>query len=194
VHFSIVLAVFPVIFIGELPDKSMFASLVLASRGRVLSVWAGAAAAFLVHVVIATTIGVGLFALLPQRIVEALVTVLFAVGAVFAFREANKRDELELVERETRSHPQVATAAFAVVFIAEWGDLTQVLTANMAAHYHSPLSVGVGATLALWSVAAIAVLSGQGLMRRVPVRRVRQVTGVVLLVLAALSARSALLG
>lgn len=193
-HLTIVLAVFPVIFIGELPDKSMFASLVLASRGHVVAVWLGAAGAFLVHVVIATTIGVSLFALLPRRLVEALVAVLFGAGAVFAFREAGADDEHDLVERETRSHREVSAAAFAVVFIAEWGDLTQILTANMAAHYHSPLSVGVGATLALWSVAGIAVLSGQGLMRRVPVRRVRQVTGVVLVVLAALSARAALLG
>lgn len=103
-HLAIVLAVFPVIFIGELPDKSMFASLVLASRGRAPSVWAGAAAAFLVHVVIATTIGVGLFALLPQRVVEGFVALLFAAGAVFAFREAGKEDELELVEREARAH------------------------------------------------------------------------------------------
>jgi putative Ca2+/H+ antiporter (TMEM165/GDT1 family) len=194
VHLTIVLAVFPVIFIGELPDKSMFASLVLASRGHIAAVWAGAAAAFLVHVVIATTIGVGLFRLLPQRVVEAGVAVLFALGAVFAFREANKSDELELVERETRSHAHVAAAAFSVIFIAEWGDLTQILTANMAAHYHSPLSVGVGATLALWAVAGIAVLSGQGLMRRVPVRRVRQLTAVVLVVLAIVSARSAIVG
>lgn len=192
-HFTIALAVFPVIFIGELPDKSMFASMVLASRGRAASVWLGAAAAFLVHVVIAVTIGVGLFALLPSRVVEGLVALLFAAGATFAFIEAGKEDEVDLVEREVRSHPRVAVAAFTVIFIAEWGDLTQILTANLAAHYHSPLSVGVGATLALWAVAAIAVISGQGLMRRIPVRRVRQATGVVLVILTLVSARAALL-
>ena len=73
VNLAIALAVFPVIFVGELPDKTMFASLVLASRGHPRSVWLGAAGAFLVHVVIATTIGVGLFALLPHRVVEAVV-------------------------------------------------------------------------------------------------------------------------
>ena len=66
-HPAIALAVFPVIFLGELPDKTMFASLVLASRGRPVAVWAGAAGAFVVHVVIAVTIGVGLFHLLPRR-------------------------------------------------------------------------------------------------------------------------------
>ena len=42
VHLAIIAAVFPAIFIGELPDKTMFASLVMATRGRPLSVWLGA--------------------------------------------------------------------------------------------------------------------------------------------------------
>ena len=183
-HLAIILQVFPVIFVGELPDKTMFASLVLASRGRPTLVWLGAAGAFALHVAIAVTVGVGLFHLLPHRAVEAFVTLLFLGGAVLAFREAGAEDTEALVEREDRSHRRVAGTAFAVIFIAEWGDLTQILTANLAAHYHSPLSVGVGATAALWAVAGVAVVSGQGLMRRVPVKRVRQLTGVILLVLA----------
>ena len=193
-HLAIVLAVFPVIFVGELPDKTMFASLVLASRGNPALVWLGAAAAFALHVVIATTIGAGLFALLPHRGVEAFVTVLFAAGAALAFLEARSEDEEALVEREERSHRRVTGTAFAVIFIAEWGDLTQILTANLAAHYHSAVSVAVGATAALWAVAGLAVMSGQGLMRRVSVRRVRRLTGVVLIVLAVVSAVSTIRG
>jgi putative Ca2+/H+ antiporter (TMEM165/GDT1 family) len=180
-------AVFPVIFIGELPDKTMFASLVLASRGRPLAVWLGAAGAFLVHVVIAVTIGVAVFRLLPQAAVEIFVAALFAAGAVFAFREAAHEDEEELVEREAATHTRTMTTAFAVIFIAEWGDLTQILTANLAAKYHDGLSVAVGAVLALWTVAALAVVSGSGLLRYVSVRTVRRATGVVLLLLAAYS-------
>src|SRR5260370_26964533 len=138
-HPAIALAVFPVIFFGELPDKTMFASLVLASRGRPTSVWIGAAAAFLLHVLIATTVGVGLFALLPPSAVEAFVTALFAAGAVFAFVESRKEDEAALVERETATHRQVAVTAFMVIFISERGDLTPVPTADRAAHSHCVL-------------------------------------------------------
>ena len=193
-HPAIALAVFPVIFVGELPDKTMFASLVLASRGRPASVWVGAAGAFVVHVVIATTVGVGLFAILPHRAVDAFVAAIFGAGAVFAFIESGKEDEAALVEREATTHRQVALTAFVVIFIAEWGDLTQILTANLAAHYHSALSVGVGATLALWTVAAIAVVFGQGALRYVSVLRVRQLTGIVLLLLAAVSVAAAIRG
>jgi putative Ca2+/H+ antiporter (TMEM165/GDT1 family) len=187
---AITVAVFPVIFVGELPDKTMFASLVLASRGRPGSVWVGAAAAFLVHVVIATTLGVGLFEVLPRRVVDWLVAALFLAGAAYAFLEAG-RDESELIVREAASHRRVVTTAFVVIFIAEWGDLTQILTADLAVHYHSPLSVGLGALAALWSVAALAVAGGRGILRYVRISVVRRVTGCVLLVLAGLAAHAA---
>jgi putative Ca2+/H+ antiporter (TMEM165/GDT1 family) len=192
---SIALAVFPVIFIGELPDKTMFASLVLASRGRPSSVWLGAAGAFTVHVVIAVTIGVALFRILPSRVVDAVVAVMFAVGAAYSFWEARgHEDEEALVEREAASHTRVITTAFAVIFVAEWGDLTQILTANLAAHYHNGLSVAVGAALALWTVAAIAVTTGTGLLRFVNVRALRIATGIVLTALAIFTAVHAITG
>jgi Ca2+/H+ antiporter, TMEM165/GDT1 family len=185
VQLAVAAAVFPIIFLGELPDKTMFASLVLSTRGRPAMVWLGAAGAFAVHVVIATTIGVALFHLLPRRALEALVAVMFLAGAVLALREAvRERREEALVEREVASHRRTATTAFVVIFIAEWGDLTQVLTANLAAHYHDALSVGVGALLALWTVAALAVVGGQSLLRVVNLATVRIVTAVVLTGLA----------
>jgi len=180
------LAVFPIIFIGELPDKTMFASLVMATKGRPRQVWMGAAGAFLVHVVIATTIGVAIFAILPHRVVEGVVAAMFLFGAVYAWREGQK-DEEELSEKESSKHGVILTA-FIVIFVAEWGDLTQILTVNLAAHYHSALSVGVGATLALWAVAGIAVVSGQTLLRFVNVPTIRKVTAVVLVALAGYAA------
>lgn len=190
-HLNIVFAVYPIIFLGELPDKTMLASLVMATRGRPGAVWVGVAAAFLVHAAIATTIGVGLFHLLPHRAVEGLVAALFVGGAIYAFLERTE-DEAKLIEREARSHRQVITTAFVVIFIAEWGDLTQILTTNLAAKYHSALSVGLGAVAALWTVGAIAVIGGQGLLRVINVATVRRVTGVVLLVLGSIAAWSAI--
>ena len=193
VNVSVVFAVFPVFFVGELPDKTMFASLVLSSRGRPLAVWVGAAGAFLVHVVIAVTVGVALFRILPKAALDVVVAVLFAVGAAYAFWEARgHEDETDLVEREVSSHSRMITSAFVVIFVAEWGDLTQILTANLAARYHDGVSVAVGAVAALWAVAAIAVLAGTGLLRLVSVRVLRIVTGVVLVILAIYSAVSAL--
>jgi Ca2+/H+ antiporter, TMEM165/GDT1 family len=182
---SVLFGVFPVIFLGELPDKTMFASLVLSTKGRPASVWLGAAAAFAVHVAIAVSVGAALFTILPHRAVDALAAVMFLVGAGLAIREA--RNERRHEEREHRlagsragQHRLTALTAFLVIFAAEWGDLTQVLTANLAARLHSPLSVAIGSVLALWTVAALAVVGGRGLLRWVNPATIRVVTAVIL--------------
>jgi Ca2+/H+ antiporter, TMEM165/GDT1 family len=170
---------FPIVFLGELPDKTMFASLVLASRGRPVSVWCGAAAAFLVHVVIAVSIGAAVFSILPHRALIAVVAALFFAGAAYAFAIRNQAGEGAHV-RELGTPFRTAVTAAAVIFTAEWGDLTQLLTANLAARYHSPIGVGLGSLAALWSVAAISVAAGAGLLRILSVRTLRLVTAVVL--------------
>ncbi len=75
---------------------------------------------------------------------------------------------------------RTALAAFALIFAAEWGDLTQLLTANLAAHYHSPLSVATGATVALWAAAALAVTGGRWLGKLVNAVIIRAATAVLL--------------
>ena len=187
-HLSIIAAVFPIIFLGELPDKTMFASLILATKGRPSAVWFGATVAFIVHVAIAVSVGVALFHLLSARTVDAIVAAMFIIGAALAIREAKDEEELEVQEqglaiKQARTHRQTFVTAFVVIFLAEWGDLTQVLTANLAAKYHSPFSVGLGAMLALTCVAAIAVVGGKSLMQWVNPRIIRIVTALVLLAL-----------
>jgi Ca2+/H+ antiporter, TMEM165/GDT1 family len=195
VRLGIAVAVYPLIFFAELPDKTMFASLVMGSRGRPLVVWIGAALAFLVHVVIAVTIGVAIFRLLPHRLVDVVVAIMFGVGAYLAFSatEAGEEHEAVVAIASTKVH-RVALTAFAVIFLAEWGDLTQVVTANLAARYNAPLSVALGSVLALWSVAAIAIVSGQGLMRVMPGTVLRRVTGVVCVLLAVVALVEAIRG
>ena len=187
---GIALICFPVIFLGELPDKTMFANLVMATNGRPRQVWLGAATAFVAHVAIAVTIGVVLFKILPGRSIDVVVAGLFLFGAAYAWRQGS-RTGTNQVGRE-RSKRGAMLTAFVVIFLAEWGDLTQILTANLAARYHAPLYVGLGSVLALWAVAAIAVASGQTLLRFVTISTIRKVTAVVLVGLAGYTASSAL--
>ncbi|HEX5114939.1 MAG TPA: TMEM165/GDT1 family protein [Pseudonocardiaceae bacterium] len=185
--------VFGVIFIGELPDKTMFASLLLAARGRGGLVWLGAAAAFLVHVAIAVTIGGVVLTLLPHQVVQGVVALMFLVGAVMSFRAGNGDDDGMDAAHSKPTGLRTIGTAFGIIFIAEWGDLTQILTANLAARYNDPIGVGIAATLALWAVAGIAILAGK-LIRQVPATLLRRVTAVVLLALAGLAAFDAVTG
>ena len=193
---AIMAIVYPIIFIGELPDKTMAASLALATRGRPAAVWAGAAAAFAVHVAIAVTAGSVLVTVLPSRVVQIVTAVLFLAGAIWVLRlrEAAPAgaDAGPATAGQLSTRGAVATA-FAVVFVAEWGDLTQVLTAGLAARYHAPLAVGLGAGLALWSIAGLAVTAGR-LLALLPAAVVRRVTALVLVALAAAAAAQAVTG
>ena len=194
---AVILTVFGLVFVAELPDKTAVAGLVLGARFPARWVFAGIAAAFLVHVVIATAAG-SLLSLLPRRPVEAVVAVLFLLGAVLIWREglAGEEEEEEEVEEvpETAGFWRIASLGFGVIFLAEWGDLTQILTANLAAKYHAPISVGVGAVLGLWAVGLLAILGGKTLLKVLPIKWITRVAAVVMVALAIYSMVEAIRG
>jgi Ca2+/H+ antiporter, TMEM165/GDT1 family len=169
----------------------MVACLVMGSRYRPGLVFIGAAAAFAVQVALAVTVG-GLLGLLPHRPVEAATGALFLAGAVLLWRNRNANVSTDLAGPESRRRSvSVALASFAVVFTAEFGDLTQIVTAGLAARYHDPLSVGTGATLALWLAAGVAIIGGRSLLKVIPLAWVTRGAAVAMLALAGTSIAAA---
>lgn len=194
---AVLLATFLVIFPAELPDKSFIATLVLATRYPKLWVWIGATLAFGIQMVIAVAAG-QLLSLLPEKLVQGVTATLFAVGAVLLVRaglrargdeQAEEEAEAEEIDRVASQRAGTGAAAafgttFAIIFTAEWGDLTQLITAGQAARTGAPLSVFLGAWLALTTVAGFGVLMGDWLQKRVPLWRIGIIGGVVLGILA----------
>ena len=184
------LAVLP----AELPDKTVLACMILSSRYRPGFVFTGAAAAFAAQVVLAVAAG-GLISLLPHHVVEALAAAAFAVGAVLLWRHGGDDgdDADEDVGRDgvRDGFWPVAALSFAVIFLAEFGDLTQFMTVSLAARYHDPLAVGIGATLALWVAAGAAIVVGWRLLKVIPVRWLTRGAAIIMLILAATSAVAA---
>jgi len=177
---------FGVIFVAELPDKTMIATILLASRHRPLPVWIGAAIGMLVNSAVAVAAG-RLLELLPHRAVEVVVAVFFAAGALYLLltRESSEERQGEKEAAKFRSNWHIIVASAAVIVVAEVGDLTQILTANLAAHYHQPWSVFVGASVALVTVMGIGVVGGRALLKVLPLEVIRKSAGVILLGLAA---------
>jgi putative Ca2+/H+ antiporter (TMEM165/GDT1 family) len=190
---------FGLIFPVELPDKTFIATLVLATRYRALPVWLGVAGAFLVQCLVAVTAG-GLLSLLPKVVVVSVAAVLFALGAVVLWRGARNADEREAAEEEalreqTRRDLQgwrVAATSFGVLFLAEWGDLSQLLTAGLAARSGDPVSTFVGSWLALVTVAGLAMVLGRTLLRFVSLGLIRRIGAGVCAVLAVVTAIDAI--
>ncbi|MCI0385121.1 TMEM165/GDT1 family protein [Streptomyces sp. CNQ085] len=183
---------FGVVFLAELPDKTALAGLVLGTRYRASYVFAGVAAAFALHVALAVAAG-SVLTLLPRQLVQGVTGALFLGGALMLLLRKDDGDE-EIRKPSDQSFWKVAGSGFMLILIAEFGDLTQIMTANLAARYDNPLSVALGAVIALWSVAAIGILGGRALMRRVPLRLISRIAACVMLVLAALSFYEAFTG
>ncbi len=184
--------VFGVVFLAELPDKTALAGLVLGTRYRASYVFAGVAAAFLLHVVLAVAAG-SVLTLLPQQIVHAVTGVLFLGGAAVLLMKKDDEDE-EIRKPEDQSFWKVAGAGFMLILVAEFGDLTQIMTANLAARYDDPLSVGLGAVLALWAVAGLGIVGGKALMKRVPLGLITKIAAVLMLGLGVWSLWEAIAG
>ncbi|MFI6942994.1 TMEM165/GDT1 family protein [Streptomyces sp. NPDC050418] len=185
ISFSVMALVFGVVFLAELPDKTALAGLVLGTRYRASYVFAGVAAAFAVHVALAIAAG-SVLTLLPSRLVQALTGVLFLAGAVMLLMKKPDGEE-EVRKPEDQSFWKVSGAGFMLILVAEFGDLTQIMTANLAAKYDDPLSVGLGAVLALWSVAAIGIIGGKALLKRVPLALITKIAAMAMLALAGFS-------
>lgn len=157
---QVTLSIFITIFIAELPDKSALASLLLATRYSPLIVLIGAMAALGIHSVLSVAAGSLLF-FLPQVVVHRISGALFLIFALLAWRRSQRPDvEVGGEVKESQSQLVVIWSTFAIIFAAEWGDLTQLAIATFAAKYQQPLTVFVASTLALWLVALVAVLLG----------------------------------
>ena len=161
--FTTAAVVFGTIFLVELPDKTFIATLVMSTRWRPLLVWVGVSLAFLVQTAVAVLAG-GLISRLPRTLVEVVACLMFLVGGILLLRGAGQADEEEAeTEAEFGAKAagqvvgwRVVTLSFTVLFLAEWGDLSQILTASLVVRYDDPVSVFVGAFLALVVVSGLA--------------------------------------
>jgi Ca2+/H+ antiporter, TMEM165/GDT1 family len=180
----------------ELPDKTFVATLVLATRYPPRSVWFGVVIAFGVQSLVAVTAG-RLITLLPSRPVHYVAALLFAVGAILLVRAARNEpaEELEQEEEYTkkvaRSGRNAVLASFLVLFAAEWGDLSQLLTVGLVARGGHPVAVFVGSWAGLALVSGAAVVLGRVLLRYVSLSVLQYCGAAVCAALAVLTLLSA---
>ena len=190
----VVALAFGAIFVVELPDKTFIATLVMSTKMRPLFVWIGVALAFLVQTGVA--VGVGKVAsLLPEQLIHTVAALMFAIGAVVLVREARSADADESEQEAEYAAKADATAhgfkvvvtSFLVLFAAEWGDLSQLLTISLVAKYDDPVSVFLGAWGALLAVSGLAVIVGRLLLQRVRLSVLHYVGATVCVLMAVLT-------
>ncbi|MGY2700985.1 TMEM165/GDT1 family protein [Nocardioides sp. HB32] len=180
---------FLAIFVVELPDKTFLATLVLATKYRPILVWIGVGLAFTVQTIVAVLLGHAV-SFLPEDVVRLAAGVMFLLGAIILIREGRSHQAAEGEDVETKDvHGlQAVIASFLVLFAAEWGDLSQLLTISLVAKYEAPVEVFIGALGALLVVSGLAVVAGRQLQKFVKLHVLHYVGAGVCLVLAAITA------
>jgi putative Ca2+/H+ antiporter (TMEM165/GDT1 family) len=190
----VVALAFGAIFVVELPDKTFIATLVMSTKMRPLFVWIGVALAFLVQTGVAVGLGTAA-SFLPDGLVHVAAALMFVIGAVILFRAARTADVDEgaqedeyAAKADSGAHGfKVVVTSFLVLFAAEWGDLSQLLTISLVAKYDDPLSVFLGAWGALLAVSGLAVIVGRLLLQRVRLSVLHYVGAAVCVFMAALT-------
>lgn len=177
-------SVFGIIFVAELPDKTALAALVLATRHRPVPVLLGAGMALTIQSLVAVLAG-QVISLLPQRPVHLVAGGTFLVSAVVMWLRKGEKDATEKEPDAHGGFSRTTWLVFAVIFVAEWGDLTQLATAAMAARYPAPYVVFAAATLALWAVAAIATFIGHRAGKLLDPRWTKRIAAAVFAVVGA---------
>ena len=166
-EFNLFISTFALIFVAELPDKTAFAALFLATCHNPFAVFLGASLAFVIQSLVAVAFG-SLLSLLPPHFIHLTAGLLFLIFAFLMWRRPLPENAVDSVDHKiTTSFSKSFSMAFMTIFIAEWGDLTQLATATLSAKYHSPLTIFTSATLALWAVTALSVIVGSHLKHRV---------------------------
>jgi len=181
-----VFTTFGLIFLAEIGDKSQLVCMTLAARHRHPPVLLGAVVAFILLNSLAVIFGAGLAQWIPEKVLAAAVAVLFGLFGIKSLLTREEEDDPDGEVEEKPGHGIFFTT-FTMLFLAEMGDKTQLAVAGLAVTL-PPAAVWIGATLALITTSALGVWLGVTLLRRIPIHRLHQISGVFFLALAAFAA------
>lgn len=181
--FSVLVSSFSLISLAELGDKSQLVCMTLAARHRHWPVILGAATAFAILNTLAVLFGAGVAAWVPEKVVAGAVAILFGVFGILALR-ASEDEAVDVVEE--RPGHGIFFTTLSLIFIAEFGDKTQIAVAGLAGSMAS-VPVWIGATSALLLVSVLGVWAGRTLLQRLPVVWLHRLGGGIFLLFALLA-------
>lgn len=168
---------FILVFIAEFGDKSQLVCMTLAARYKPWPVLLGAIVAFSLLNLLGVTIGAVAARWLPEWLVLVAVCLLFVLFGIQSLRESSEEDADGRDEKVGR---HVLFSVVLLIFLAEFGDKTQIVVAGLAG-VEAAFGVWVGATLALSATTLMGVLVGRALLQRISIHRVHQISGVLFL-------------
>jgi putative Ca2+/H+ antiporter (TMEM165/GDT1 family) len=136
--------------------------------------------ALTVSTVIAVVIGVILSTALPLDVIIMISGGIFIILGIHALIRKESDDD------RASDQPQTFLSMFSLVLVSEMGDKTQIASLALAAQSAFPLMVFMGALLGFLLVNAIGAVTGEQISRRVSIKLIQQVTGILFIIVGIL--------
>ena len=193
--FPVALASFALLFMMELGDKTQLAVLSLTARtGHALAVFAGATLALTVATSLGVAAGVLAGEVIPMGWLSRLAGLAFiAIGGFMLWSsrrgppERKEEKETSQIPPHTRRPLGILAVTFGLLLLAEMGDKSQLSVVSMTVKTGSPLSVFLGASLALTVVTLLGVLAGKVVTRIIPMRLVSRSAALLFIIIGSLT-------
>lgn len=178
---------YTLIMAAEIGDKSQLVCIALAARHRALPIILGATCAFAFLNTLAVTFGIAIAHWVPDYWLSGTVALLFAAFGIHAFLNNEDDDEDGIVEKKGHS---IFISTFLVISIAEFGDKTQLAVVALSSTA-LPAAVWLGSTLALLTTTCLGVYAGRSLLKKITLRALHQISGIIFIMLAVAAAWNA---
>lgn len=187
------LSTFGLVFVAELGDKTQLAVVTQVCRHRrPWAVFGGASLALTAVTALGAIGGQVLGRFIPQHVLPIIAGAAFIVMGLLIGREALKAAEegsdgaQENCDSSAARRWRVFRATFALLFVAELGDKTQLAVLGLSGKAQSPQAVFIGGALALMTVTALGVLGGEGLCKLISERTLLWISAIAFVMLGIL--------
>ena len=172
-----------IVALAEIGDKTQLLSFFLAARfKRPWPIVLGILVATLANHAFAGALGTWITSLMGPQVMRWVLGLSFILMAGWMLIP-DKLDD----EAATHSRFGVFGTTLIAFFLAEMGDKTQIATVALAAQYQALFAVVMGTTLGMMSANVPAVIVGERLAHRMPVKLVHRIAAAVFLVLGLLA-------
>ena len=165
-----------VVALAEIGDKTQLLAFILAARfKKPLPIIIGILAATVINHGLAGALGAWITSSISPEVLRWVLGASFIGMAIWTMIP----DKIEEEETQVAQRFGIFGATFITFFLAEMGDKTQIATVAMAAHYSAPLMVVIGTTLGMLIADVPAVIAGDKLANKIPMKLVHSIAAAV---------------
>lgn len=177
---SAAFSTFLLVLLAEIGDKSQLIIISLSTKYNGRLIFFVASLVYIILNTLAVLFGSFISDLIPEKILLAIVSLLFLIFGIHSLKHSSEIDEESNLPPTAKF---VFFTTFLLLLTAEMGDKTQLSIVTLSTTYPA-FSIWLGATCALILSAFIGVWVGKKLLKKLPVKVLHRTAGSLFLIFA----------